>query len=165
MAVLLAIGCTTVIAVYALVGRPAPGLPPAKLDSIYVQECGACHFAFPPSLAPSTTWAGIMDRLDHHFGEDASLEPATLTRLRAYLMENAAEYFDTLAANRLRITDPTEPLRITATPFWRRAHSAIPDRVFADKQVGGRTSCGACHGDAKTGLFAPQSIELPEEIE
>jgi hypothetical protein len=70
-----------------------------------------------------------MDRLDHHFGEDASLEPATLTRLRAYLMENAAEYFDTLAANRLRITDPTEPLRITATPFWRRAHSAIPDRV------------------------------------
>ena len=164
-AILLSVGCIAVITVYVLAARPAPGLPAAKLDPIYVEECGACHFAFPPSLATSTTWKVIMNGLDRHFGENASLDPGTLVRLRTYLVQNAAEHFDTLAANRLRITDPTEPLRITATPFWRGAHRSIADRVFADKRVGGKTSCGACHHDATTGLFAPQAIELPEEIE
>ena len=163
--ILLSVGCTVVIAVYTLAARPVPGLPAAKLDPTYVQECGACHFAFPPSLATSTTWEAIINGLDRHFGENASLDSATLARLRTYLVQNAAEHFDTLAANRLRIMDPTEPLRITATPFWRRAHRAIADQVFADKRVGAKTSCGACHHDATSGLFAPQSIKLPEEIE
>ena len=40
---------------------------------------------------------------------------------------------------------PADPLRITATPFWRHMHRGIPERVFAAKSVGARSNCAACH--------------------
>ena len=165
LAILIVGGGGAAAAIAALAALPAPGLPPARLDPAYVEECGSCHFAFPPSLAPAATWTAVMDGLAHHFGENAGLDPDVAARLRAYLLANSAEHADTLAANRLRVVDPAEPLRITATPFWRRVHGDIPDGVFADRRVGGRVSCAACHDDAATGRFAPQSIEIPEALQ
>jgi hypothetical protein len=140
------------------------GLPPARLDRTYAAECGACHFAYPPSLAPTATWMGIMDHLDAHFGEDASLDPGAAGAIRAYLAANSAEHVDTLAANRLRVTDEPNSLRITATAAWQRMHQDIPARVFAARQVGSRGACNACHRDATSGRFAPQAIELPKGV-
>jgi hypothetical protein len=34
---------------------PAKGVPTAPLHHAYVKECGDCHFAYPPSLAPAAT--------------------------------------------------------------------------------------------------------------
>jgi cytochrome b len=149
-----------------LAHRPVAGLPSATLDPAYARECGACHFALPPSIATAATWQAIMDHLDQHFGEDASLSPDVAQHIRAWLTAHAAERYDTLPSVRLtRRIDPTQPLRVTATGFWRRVHEGISDAVFADRKVGGRVECNACHRDAASGLFAPQSIEVPESAE
>jgi cytochrome b len=149
--------------IFALSLRPAMGVPTAPLDPLYAEECGACHFAYHPSLAPAATWEAILAGLSSHFGENAELDPAEVVQLRTYLLANSADAFDTKAANRLRRTDPADPLRIIATPFWQRTHRRIPEAVFASKAVGSRGACNACHRDAASGLFEPSSIHVPEE--
>ena len=129
-------------------GQPALGVPRSPLEPLYVSECGACHAPFHPSLLPSPSWSLILDHLDKHFGEDASLDPDTVDTLRDYLTANASEDYDTKAANRFGTVDPADPIRITATPFWRRVHGHIPDAVFAAKSVGAKSACQACHADA-----------------
>jgi cytochrome b len=150
-------------AILTLMRLPAAGVPTAPLDPLYADECGACHAPFHPSLAPAATWSAIMDHLDEHFGEGAELGPDETRKIRDYLVANAAEAYDTKAANRFRRRDPTDPLRITATPFWQRQHGSIPDQVFAAKAVASRGNCSACHQDAAAGLFSPESIHIPEE--
>lgn len=148
--------------VYALAQRPGLGVPRAPLDPVYTTECGACHIAYHPSLAPAASWSAMMNDLSHHFGENAELDAATADHIRTYLLAHSAEHYDTLVANRLRQTDPADPLRITATPFWQRIHRRISASVFASKQVVARSNCSACHHDVASGLFEPSAIEIPE---
>lgn len=149
--------------VWRLAALPGRGVPPVVLDHTYAHECGACHFAYPPSLAPWATWKGILAHLGHHFGEDASLDPATVRHLGAYLRANSAGHWDSLPAVRLRTgQNPADPLRITATAFWQHIHRHIPAAVFHSKAVGSPAACNACHHDAASGLFAPQAIAIPE---
>jgi cytochrome b len=158
---LLGVGAAVTWGVVRLADVPAR-LPPTKLDPAYARQCGACHFAYPPSLNPAPVWDAIMAHLTRHFGEDASLGAQDMVRIKDYLDANSAEHWDTLAANRLRLRDPSDPLRITATPFWRHIHAGIPSRIFASRAVGSKTACDACHLDATSGLFAPQEIAVPE---
>lgn len=146
----------------ALAGLPGLGVPQEPLDAAYKRECGDCHIAFHPSLANAADWTAMMAGLDRHFGEDASLPPETVAALTSYLTTHAAGTVDTKAANWLRRRDAAEPLRITATPFWKRRHGDIPDAVFASRAVGARSACGACHRDAETGLFADAAIAVPD---
>jgi cytochrome b len=148
--------------ILALSARPAFGVPTAPLDPTYTQECGGCHMAYPPSLSPSARWIAIMDGLPDHFGEDASLEPALMSRIRAYLTMNAAEQWDTRAAHELQGSNPRDPLRLTATPFWIAMHQGIPESVFKSRAVGAKGACEKCHRDASTGRFDPQDIHIPE---
>ena len=104
-----------------------------------------------------------MAGLDNHFGENAELDAATTANLTDYLIANAAETTDTLPANRLRRVATAKPLTITATPFWTRQHSHIPDAVFTSKAVGGRGNCATCHADAASGRFYPGNIDIPNE--
>lgn len=146
----------------ALANLPPRGVPPATLDPTWALQCGACHFAYPPSLAPAAVWVSILGDLKHHpGGADASLSPQLVAQLRAYAVANSAEHWDTLPAHEFRVRDPTDPWRITATPYWRRMHSDIPDAVFAEDAVGSKGACDACHRDAATGQFAPQKIRVP----
>jgi cytochrome b len=148
--------------IVALSARPALGVPAGPLDPTYAQECGSCHMAYPPSLAPRSHWIAIMDGLPDHFGEDASLEPGLISRIRAYLTMNAAEEWDTRAAHELQSSNPQDPLRLTATPFWIRMHRGIPESVFKSRAVGAKSACEKCHSDASTGRFDPQDIHIPE---
>src|SRR5580700_1495988 len=148
--------------IVALSARPALGVPTGALDPTYAQECGGCHMAYPPSLAPSPRWIAIMDGLPNHFGEDATLEPGLMSRIRAYLTMNAAEKWDTRAAHELQGSNPLDPLRMTATPFWIRMHQGIPESVFKSRAVGAKGACEKCHSDASTGRFDPQDIHIPE---
>jgi cytochrome b len=148
--------------IVALSARPALGVPAGPLDPAYAQECGSCHMAYPPGLAPSQRWIAIMDGLADHFGEDASLKPGPASRIRAYLTMNAAEKWDTRAAHELRASNLEDPLRVTATPFWIRMHRGIPESVFKSRAVGAKAACEKCHSDASTGRFDPQDIHIPE---
>jgi hypothetical protein len=126
-------------------------------------ECGACHNFYLPQLLPKESWTLILGHLSDHFGEDASLPADQVDQLRSYLEANAAERWDTRAANMFRTDDPQDPLRITATAFWRYRHHGIDPAVFKRSKVGAKSNCNACHGDAAAGLFSPQAIHIPEE--
>ncbi len=117
---------------------PAFGVPTQPLDAAYAKECGSCHSAHHPSVAPAATWTAIMAGLDSHFGENASLDGATTARLSAYLTDNAGEKWDTWPANRLRTASVQNPLRITDTRGWKRLHRGLPDEAFKSKAVGGK---------------------------
>jgi hypothetical protein len=147
----------------ALAALPGRGVPPATLDPDYVAQCGSCHLAFPPSLAPATTWNAILDRMNAHFGEDTGLSPDIVAQLRPYLNANAAGHWDTLPSWRLRTPATDGSLRITDTPGWRRIHRDIPATRFTTAPVYRRSACEACHADAATGLFAPQQIAVPNK--
>lgn len=140
---------------------PGLGVPSAPLDPVYAKECGACHTAYHPSLAPAATWRAVVAGLDDHFGDNASLDGPVVARLLSYLAANSAEYWDTRAANGLRTPSVTAPLRITASPAWQRIHGDIAETAFNTKAVGGAFNCAACHRDASRGLFAPQAIAIP----
>ncbi len=158
----IALGMAGTTGVASFASRPGLGVPTAAIDPLYAKECGACHFAYHPSMGTAALWDGVLSHLDQHFGEDASLPDATRAQLAAYLKENSSEHWDTRIAHVLATANPKEPLRFTATRFWTRMHREIPDQVFASKAVGFKGACNACHSDAKTGLFAPQNIEIPE---
>jgi cytochrome b len=142
---------------------PPTGLRAFTDNPVYQAECGACHEAFHPSLLPADSWRQVMAGLDDHFGEDASLDPATAQNIAEWLSANAAETWDTEAANRFRVLAADQPLRITATPYWVTKHEEVPDAVFQQKSVGSKVNCVACHGDAGTGLFDDEAIHIPEE--
>jgi cytochrome b len=157
----LGLGFGGAAAIAALAALPGRGVPSATLDPEFAEQCGSCHLAFPPSLAPAATWNAILDHMDAHFGEDTGLPPDLIARLRIYLDANAAAHWDTLPSWRLRMPDPGGSPRITATPGWRRIHRGIPAATFAAPPILSRSACEACHADAATGLFAPQDIAVP----
>ncbi len=157
MTLLAALGAALTATLWRL---PPAGVPAAPLDASYVRECGACHIPFHPSLRGTATWGTLMAGLSDHFGEDASLDDAVAAQLTAYLSLNSAEHFDTRAANVFRAEGPT---RITETKFWTFRHAEIPAAVFQQKNVGTKSNCEACHGDARLGLFMPQAINIPKE--
>ena len=141
--------------------QPAIGMPSTALTASYARECGACHTPHHPSLAPAATWHGIVGGLDEHFGDNASLAPEIAAEIGAYLSANAAERWDSPAANLLLQPAAAEPLRITATAGWRHIHRGVAETTFAIKAVGGRVNCANCHRDADSGRFAPRAISIP----
>ena len=42
---------------------PPPSLRALPRNALYEKECGACHYAFNPSLLPASSWAGLMTSL------------------------------------------------------------------------------------------------------
>lgn len=123
----------------------APAAQPASPVEVYSRECGACHMAYPPQLLPARSWHALIGGLDKHFGENASLDPATAQTIAAYLAANAA---DTLGpgARPLWGIGPTDvPLRITETPFWISIHEEISPARFRSPQVKSKSNCLACH--------------------
>jgi hypothetical protein len=142
---------------------PPTGWRPLVMPTAFKEECGACHWAYHPSLLPKASWQGMMQGLDDHFGEDASLDAVTKADITAFLTAHAAETWDTEAANRFRLVAMEAPDRITATPYWRQKHQRIPEAVFARAAVGGKGACNTCHRDANTGRFDDQMITFPKE--
>ncbi len=147
----------------ALSARPGLGVPAGATDPAYARECGACHFAYPASLATQAVWHSLMNGLDAHFGENASLDAAQTASIASYLDLNAAEHFDTLASHSFRLMNPGDPMRLTASPGWTRLHRSIAESVFTTRAVGGKGACNACHQDGATGRFDPQRISIPKE--
>ena len=150
-----------VAALILLARMPPLGVPAMTPDPVWAKECGACHYAFHPSLLPRSSWAALMADLHDHFGEDASLPPAAAAEIAVFLQTYAAEDWDTKAARLLSNVAPTDPLRITAAPFWVRRHRRIDPAIFAAPPVKAKSNCIACHRDADTGRFDAQAIVLP----
>jgi len=123
-------------------------------DAVVVKECGACHMVFSPQMLPAKSWDKIMADLSNHFGEDASLDPATSDHIREYHLANAADTSWYSGKFMRGLSDTSAPLRITETPYWVREHNeGVPQRAWNDPEVKSKANCLACHKRANQGDY------------
>lgn len=149
-------------AIWAAARVPPRGLTVTAPHPAFETECADCHQLYHPSLLTGAEWQALMATLSDHFGEDASLSPATTQSITNHLIRHGADRWDTKAAHLFRDPPPGHPGEISATPGWRRIHRALTDADFAQPKVKSRGNCRACHADAATGRFADQNIQPPK---
>ena len=133
-------------------------------DNLYAKECGACHLAFPPQFLPKRSWIKIMNTLDNHFGENASLDDAARTQILAYLVGNSAETSRSKMSRKIlsSIRDTETPLRISDTPYFKKQHDEFPSDVFKRKSIATPANCSACHPAAEKGDFDEHRVRIPK---
>ena len=116
------------------------------------EECSACHFAFPAAMLPSKSWTHLMNSLESHFGEDASLDEESVTVITNYLNANSAD--SSWAGNRFsRGQTNAWPNRITETDHWLREHKNLSFTDASKLEDIKRSDCTACHDNAAEGDF------------
>ncbi len=116
-------------------------------------ECGACHFAFPPRFLPAESWRTIMAGLNKHFGSNAGLDAATASEITAFLEKNASTKKHEVLAKPL--------LRITETPWFKSEHREVAARDWKNPKVKSPANCGACHTKADSGDFNEDNVKIP----
>lgn len=131
-------------------GRTAVAWPKS-----YLQECAACHVAYPPGLLPAASWARLMGGLDRHFGTDASLDPQDVQRLGQWLQDNAGR-------RHAGATVPED--RITRTAWFERKHRHIEDATWRLPSVRSAANCMACHTGADQGRYSEHALRMPEGL-
>jgi len=128
-------------------------LMPAQVLPLYKQECAACHTAYPPGLLPAASWRRIMTGLDRHYGSDASLEPAQVQQVSAWLQAHAGTY------KRVREEPPED--RITRSAWFARKHREVGAAVWQRASVKSPAQCSACHTQAEQGNFDEHQVRIP----
>jgi len=76
------------VLLFSVTSAQAGSLPVVK-DPVAKTECSDCHMAYPPILLPQASWEKIMGNLSDHFGDDASLDDATVKVLTEYFVKNS----------------------------------------------------------------------------
>jgi len=138
-------------------------LAPQVSNPKWKTECGACHMAYPPSLLPERSWRKMMSGLERHFGQDASLDAATVKEITDFLVNNSADRASSRRGSKvMRSLDASDtPLRITETPWFVRKHDEVPTRVWARPKVRSAANCSACHPGAERGDYSEHGVRIP----
>lgn len=97
--------------------------------AVALEECGACHFFYPREMLPAFSWKKIVDSLDNHFGEDASLDGESQARILTYLA----------AGRSLEI-----PMQITKTGWFKQRHGGGFEKMAGNSNIK-LSNCGKCH--------------------
>lgn len=146
-------------------GREGGGaVVPPVTDAGWLAECGSCHLAYPPGLLPARSWEKLLGDLGHHFGDDASVDEATLQHLRQVAASGAAEVARTpLSSWIVSAARGTTPDRISTLPALRAEHvEELSDaRVTTNPQVRSWSNCKACHPNALQGRFSEGELRVP----
>lgn len=166
--VLAAVGTISVLA-FSLPASEARGdgggdLMPRPANKNWQQECSSCHLAYPPSLLPKASWQRLMNGLDQHFGENASLDPATQADILRFLETHAADSGTSEVGRRVmrQLGAQDARLRITETGWFVRKHDEVPRAAWARKAVGSAANCAACHRQAEQGRFDDDGVRIPK---
>ncbi len=135
-------------------------------NETYVEECGSCHYAYPPGLLPLTSWEKLLapQALEDHFGENAELEPEVLQKIQDYVYKNSAEksYYKRSRKIIKSIGDAEAPLRITEIKYIKRKHHELTDAMVKNNQdVNSLSNCNACHTKAEKGIFDDDTVKIP----
>ena len=135
-------------------------------NKAYQEECGSCHFAYPPGLLPGKSWAKLLDdkALNEHFGENASLDADTLKDIRDYALENSAENSNFKRSRKIALAteEGAAPLRIADVRYIKRKHHDIPEKMIkGNKDVKSLSYCNACHTKAEKGIFDNDTVSIP----
>jgi len=164
------IGLSIVILVYSLGVKDNPitasynkQVDYKKENALFVSECASCHTLYPPSLLPKKSWEVMMEDLEDHFGDDASLEPEDTQSILAYLVKKSAQNSTSEASvNILKSLQNKDTIAITQTPFWKKRHKNIDNRYFESKQVKSKANCKSCHLDVEKGVLEDENIKMPD---
>lgn len=144
-------GCGLVLAAaWAWADGP---LMPAQVLPLYKQECAACHTAYPPGLLPAASWQRIMTGLERHYGSDASLDPAQVQQVSAWLQAHAG------TDKRVREEPPED--RLTRSAWFARKHREVDAAVWKRASVKSPAQCSACHTQAEQGRFDEHQVRIP----
>jgi len=139
------------------------GVAPVK-NQAYINECASCHFAYQPGLLPQQSWKKLMSNLENHFDTDASLEESDRVILLHYLVKNAADnatqYKRSKKINRSIPSEQT-PIAVSETPYFKKEHRKIPQRIILQKEVKSLSHCMACHTTADKGIYSERALKIP----
>ena len=134
-------------------------------NKTYQTECTACHIGYLPGFLPARSWTKMMDDLENHFGENASLDDEPRQEIHDFLVAHAADQKSSTRRSK-KIADliPKDdaPLRITETAFWQRRHGSVRAWVWKRPAVESRAKCNACHRDAEKGIFDEHDVQVPK---
>lgn len=131
---------------------------------VYEEECTSCHIGYLAGFLPKKSWTKLMNGLDNHFGQDASLEERVSKDVLDYLTKFAGDSAQATPKAKLlasMIPEDDTPIRITETPYWRRKHGGIKAFVWKRPSVLSRSKCDSCHREADKGLFDERSVKVP----
>jgi hypothetical protein len=155
-------GLLTVLASPAMAGGP---FPPITSEAVKT-ECAECHLLYRPQMLPAKSWTAMMGDLANHFGEDASLAPATLKEVTDYHLAHASDVDQHRRAKKflagVDLNNP--PMKITDTPRFIRKHDEVPAAAFTSKAVGSKSRCQKCHTKATEGNFEDDFVVVPGYI-
>ncbi|MDE7216941.1 MAG: diheme cytochrome c, partial [Helicobacter sp.] len=157
--VFVAIALLAAIAVLMLGDNPlnkshAQRIDYAALHKDFANECGSCHAIYPPFLLPKHSWALMMNDLENHFGDDASIDSLLNAEILAFLEKYSAESFDTkVSRNIIEKETDSANIAITKNPYWIELHAHIAEDVFAQPSVKTKANCFACHKDLEHGIL------------
>jgi len=128
------------------------------------QECASCHIAYAPSMLPKASWRRVMSGLEQHFGENASLDPATQADILRFLEANAADSGTSRMGNKVmqRMGANEAPMRISETRWFVRKHDEVPRATWSRKAIGSAANCAACHRQAEQGKFDEHDVRIPK---
>ena len=136
----------------------------AVSNTVYKEECGSCHMAYPPGLLPGTSWQEMMNGLDDHFGDNAELESSVKQEITEFLLANSADTSDYRRSRKFMNSIETgkAPIRISETRYFRHEHDEIPARmVKGNDKVKSFSNCNACHAKAEQGMFDEHGVRIP----
>lgn len=147
----------------ALAGDALMAMPAGKA---YVEECGTCHTAYAPSFLPAASWRRLMDGLERHFGEDASLKDELRRNLSEQLQALALDgprANRNIAARAGAAWIASTPERVSTSPFFRFMHDEVPASFWQRKKIATQSNCIACHPRADQGRYGEAEVQIPKE--
>lgn len=125
-----------------------------EIDATYAKECGSCHLAYPPRMLPAESWKKLMTGLEHHFGQNAEVEPEVRAGVEGWLVENAGRP--------PRRGDPA-PLRITERRWFQGEHRKAARAAAGNSSIRSVANCAACHPGAERWDFEEDRVRIPRD--
>ena len=152
--------------VLSFVGRKNV-LVPAQMNAKFKTECTSCHMAYLPGLLPERSWTKLMNGLDDHFGEDASLDDKTKKEIQDFLIANSSDHVTSRRGKKIlsTISKNDAPIRISETGYFNKKHDEVAESVYKRKAIGSKANCLACHQGAELGNFNEHEVRIPKASE
>ncbi|MDH5231616.1 MAG: diheme cytochrome c [Gammaproteobacteria bacterium] len=136
-------------------------------NELYAEECGACHFAYPPGLLPEASWKKVIaaTALADHFGDNAELDNESRQSIEQFLIRHSADksYYKRSLKIMAALKSDEAPMRITELRFYKNKHQELKDKhVKNNQKVKSFSYCDKCHRLAEQAIFDDDTVKIPE---